>query len=189
MNKTTDCYIIKGVLANYGYCIKKAQYSQIAIEFIKTYFNVKPKLMYEDEDPNKQEDNAFDVYYEDDIYLVIPKFFANSFLKHEFMDDKTKIKYNKITFTISKIRYTESPINFKFTGKLRDYQLVIINSILKNFGLEYKNDLLVEIDKTLRPKGGIIQLSTGAGKTVLAIYLAHILKLKTLMTNKFCIWN
>jgi len=181
MNKATDCYIIKGVLANYGYCIKKAQFSPVAIDAIKTYFNVKPKLMYEDEEPDKQEDNAFDVYFEDDTYLVIPKFFSNSFLKIEFLDDKTKIKYNKISFAINKIQYKGSATNFKFTGKLRDYQFVIINSILKNFGLECKDDLLVEIDKELRPKGGIIQLSTGAGKTVLAIYLAHILKLKTLI--------
>ena len=164
MNKTTDCYIIKGILANYGYCIKKALCSHNAIESIKTFFNVKPKLMYEEEDSNKEEDTAFDVYFEDEIYIVIPKFFANSFLKIEFTDVKTKNKYNKISFVISKIQYKETSINFKFTGKLRDYQMTIIDSILKNFGLEYKNEQLMETDKILRPKGGIIQLSTGAGK-------------------------
>lgn len=164
MNKATDSYIIKGTLANYGYCIKKSLYSQNVIEYIKTYFNVKPKLIYEEEDPAKQEDTAFDVYFEDDIYIVLPKFFANHFLKFEFTDSKTQKKYIKITFTISKIQYTGTPTNFKFSGKLRDYQMVIIDSILKNFGVEYKNEQLIETDKILRPKGGIIQLSTGAGK-------------------------
>jgi superfamily II DNA or RNA helicase len=164
MNTPTDCYIIKGILTNYGYCVKKSLYSNNAIECIRVFFNVKPKLMYEDEDPNKQEDTSFDVYFEDDVYIVLPKFYSNSFLKVDFLDEKTKKNHNKITFTISKTQYKPTTTNFKFTGNLRDYQMTIIQSILKNFGLEYKNGELIEIDKTLRPKGGIIQLSTGAGK-------------------------
>jgi superfamily II DNA or RNA helicase len=164
MNKPTDSYNIKGILANYGFCIKKALYSQNAICSLKTFFNVKPKLMYEEENPDKEEDTSFDVYFEDDTYLVIPKFFSNSFLKIDFTDEKSNFKYDKIIFSISKVQYKQSEINFNFTGKLRDYQLTIVNSVLKSFGFEYNNDKLIKIDNTLKPKGGIIQLSTGAGK-------------------------
>lgn len=180
MNKATDTYIIKGLLNNYGFCIKKALYCPKSINVLKTYFNVKPKLLYDDELPeDQQEDNSFDVYFEDEIYLVIPKFIAGTTLKLYFIDDN--IKYTKIHLKIYKISYSKKSTNFNFTGKLRDYQMEIINSILNNFGLENKNTNTINIETELRPKGGIIQLSVGAGKTVLAIYLSHLLKLKTLI--------
>ena len=178
MNKVTDTYNIRGILSNYGFCIKKTLCSITASEAIKTYFNVKPKTSF-DEINDSQIDNTFDVYVEDDVYLVIPKFFANSTLKLDFIDGK--IKYKQIFFQITKISYKKQPSNFKFNGKLRDYQMNIINSILNTFGLENNNGLIIEKDTLLRPKGGIIQLSVGAGKTILAIYLAHLLKLKTLI--------
>lgn len=179
MNKPSDTYIIKGILSNYGFCIKKTMCSLQAIEVIKIYFNVKPKTSFDDSSSDKQNDTAFDVYFEDDVYIVIPKFFANSTLKLDFTDNK--IKYKKIFFQITKISYKKQSSNFKFNGKLRDYQINIINSILNTFGLINNNGTIVEKDNQLRPKGGILQLSVGSGKTILAIYLAHLLKLKTLI--------
>lgn len=186
MNKAPDTYIIKGLLTNYGFCIKKALYSTISVEAIKNYFNVKPIQLYENE-PNttitdKEYNTSFDVHYEDDVYLVIPKFIAGTIQRINFIDEN-KIKYNKIDFQISKNHYKYKSSNFKFTGKLRDYQTEIINKVLVELNIEIINGeikTLVE-EKKNNPVGGIIQLSVGMGKTLLAIYLAHLLKLKTLV--------
>jgi superfamily II DNA or RNA helicase len=155
-------YTIKGILAKYGFCIKKSLYPPSLLNLVKLSFTVKPKLMFDD--INEKEDNSFDVFFEDEVYLVIPKFFSNSYLKINFTDTTTNKIYDKVIFEISKIHYKYKTTNFNFTGKLRDYQNIIVDSILKNFGLENNSGVLSEIDKTLKPKGGIIQLSTGAGK-------------------------
>jgi superfamily II DNA or RNA helicase len=55
---------------------------------------------------------------------------------------------------------------FKFNGELKDYQHDIVNTVLP------------VIKKT---GGGLISIGCGRGKTVLAIYLASVLKVKTLV--------
>ena len=54
---------------------------------------------------------------------------------------------------------------YKFNGSLRDYQMKVIDHTIP----ELKDKL-----------GGVINLSCGMGKTVLAIYIAHKMKLKTI---------
>ena len=178
-----NTYIIKGFLTNYGFCIKKALYSKNLIETIKSYFNVKPIKMYEDDNSsNKEVDTSFDVCYEDDTFLVIPKFMANNIINVTFTDDD-KNKYSKINFQIKKIHYEQKSCNFKFNGKLRDYQTDIINKVLTelNIKIEDNNISILNESEKNKPVGGIIELSVGMGKTLLAIYLSHILKLKTLV--------
>jgi superfamily II DNA or RNA helicase len=171
MDALNENYIIKGVLVNYGMTIKKKAYSVNAIQCLRTWFNVKPILTFNEDDPNNVND-TFDVYFEDDNYIVIPKFFAFSTIDIQFFDEITQKIHNGITLSVSKVNYKHEINNFSFNGKLRDYQMQIIDCILEKF----KNE------KSLNhPCGGIIKLSTGAGKTVLAIYLAHVLKLKTLI--------
>ena len=53
MNKPTDTYIIKGILTNYGFCLKKALCSIKSLNSIKSYFNVKPVQLYENDQSNK----------------------------------------------------------------------------------------------------------------------------------------
>ena len=55
---------------------------------------------------------------------------------------------------------------FKFNGKLREYQTNIV-------------DVCLKIIKS--NGGGIISLPCGRGKTIIAIYLACVLKIKTLV--------
>ena len=57
-------------------------------------------------------------------------------------------------------------INIKFNGELREHQKPIVKECY---------------DKIIKYGGGVISLHCGAGKTVLAIYLASILKVKTLV--------
>ena len=61
---------------------------------------------------------------------------------------------------------TGSPANIIFNGKLRNNQLDIVNIVLSKME---KND------------GGLLSLGCGQGKTVLALYIASILKVKTLV--------
>lgn len=189
MNKTTNIYIIKGLLTNYGYCIKKTLYSEICINTIKNYFHVKPIQLYEDD--NKDDDNSFDVYYEDDIYLVIPKFMANTNLDLIFTDEK-KTKYKKIDFQVKKTHYNFKNCKYNFTGKLRNYQKEIIEQVLEKLNIKIIDGKIEQIDQTKinQAFGGIIQLSVGMGKTLLAIYLSQLLGLKTLvMVNQEFLQN
>lgn len=182
MNKTSNIYIIKGLLTNYGYCIKKALYSQTCIDKLKEYFNVKPIQMYDDDKSKKEDDNSFDVYYEDEVYLVIPKFFANTKLNLNFSDEK-KVNYKKIDFQVKKSHYHFKTCKFNFTGKLRDYQKEIIEQVLEKLNIKIIDGKIEQIDQTKinQAFGGIIELSVGMGKTLLAIYLSHLLGLKTLV--------
>lgn len=60
----------------------------------------------------------------------------------------------------------ESAVDFEFTGKLRGTQTEVAEYVLNAL----KNN-----------NGGLLQLHTGYGKTTMALYLASILKLKTLV--------
>jgi superfamily II DNA or RNA helicase len=152
-------YTINGILTNYGLCIKKSLYSENLISQIRDYFNVKPKPQYGDSEQENDDNVAFDVYYEDDTYIAIPKFIAGTSIKINFLDEKTNKKYSGVNFVVEKSRYKHKSINFNFTGKLRDYQVELVNSITGKIG--FVDGI---ITKKLEPKGGIIQLSVGAGK-------------------------
>ena len=170
-------YIIKGYLCNYGFCIKKKNIDDKIIKILTEYFCVKPELNYDDE--NKGEENKyFDVYYQDENYIVLPKFSTNINININIIIND--IEYSKILFFVKKIKYKKSSTNFNFIGKLRDYQETIINEIFNKFGMNI-NNLQNKDNENKSPKGGIIKLSCGGGKTVLAIYLSWILKLKTLI--------
>ena len=57
-------------------------------------------------------------------------------------------------------------INVEFKGKMRDYQLDIVKKYMKEIGEQ---------------GGSIINLKTGGGKTVLALYIISLLKKKTII--------
>lgn len=59
-------------------------------------------------------------------------------------------------------------INIKFNGKLRDNQMEIAN---------------ICIEKAKEHGGGILQLPCGSGKTIILIYIASVLGLKTLVVT------
>ena len=71
----------------------------------------------------------------------------------------------KFTNVISSVKPC-NPLDLKFKGELRDYQKEIVNIVLP---------------KIKKDGGGLLSVPTGRGKTVLGIYLATILKGRTLI--------
>jgi superfamily II DNA or RNA helicase len=95
---------------------------------------------------------SFPVFKEDKITITLPRYYGIK---------KFPEKPPKDCFDI-----TNSVVDFEFTGKLRDHQMQLATEILEKI----KSD-----------GGGILQLHTGYGKTTMALYLASVLKLKTLV--------
>ena len=88
-------YNIKGYINNYGFCVKKNSVNILIYDLLKKYFSVKPELNYENEKiPEK--DKYFNVYYEDDKYIVIPKFSINLIIDILKINDKKNIKIDDI---------------------------------------------------------------------------------------------
>jgi superfamily II DNA or RNA helicase len=170
----SNIIIIKGVLNNYNFCITKNKYPKIIIEKIKKHFIVSPENNY---DEKKIE---FEIFYEDDDYLVIPKFFSSKTINisKTKITIKTEVSYiDVIKFECKKSSYNPKSINITFTNPksptkpLRDYQQKAIDYILRLFNEK----------KDTEPKGGILNFACGMGKTIMAIYIASILQLKTLI--------
>ena len=181
-------YKISGYLCNYGFCVKKNSINSSIINLLKKYFSVKPELNYENEKiPEK--DKYFDVYYQDDKYIVLPKFSTNITINIGEFNNKQNIKineieYTQITFSIKKIKYTKNIVNFEFNGKLRDYQQTIVNEIFKKFNIDtneinnnesklkltdnlqnnLQNNSQNKLKEIFEAKGGLIKLSCGGGK-------------------------
>ena len=142
-------YEIKGYLNNYGFCIKKNILDDKILNILNKYFSVKPELNYENE-KIKDEDKYFNVFYQDDKYIVLPKFTQNitislsKYIKPENNDNEKTIKINnveyyKIIFKTNKYKYKNELSKFDFNGKLRDYQQIIIDEIFTKFGLDKSN--------------------------------------------------
>lgn len=161
---------IEGKINRHGFCIKKSSYTTEILNEIKSKFIAKPKT---DEDDEKDlEKKKFYVFYEDDTFLVLPKFCYK--LKFDF-NKKIKYKdnnYKKFKFTITKISYSNQKRKFKTKRKPYDYQQIILDFLDEHFK---------KCDENNVPKGGILKLDCGAGKTVLASIIAAKLKVKTLI--------
>ena len=67
---------------------------------------------------------------------------------------------------LSHIQSENSAINFKFNGNLRPHQKIVVEHTL---------------DVIRKTHGGILALPTGFGKTTIGLYIASMLKLKTLV--------
>jgi superfamily II DNA or RNA helicase len=98
-----------------------------------------------------KDDPSFTVFREDNNNFYVPKFWGLDTFGDRFKQE---------------IEQKNSAINFNFNGKLRGSQPEVSQHIL---------------EKLKTKQGGILQLHTGYGKTTMAIYLASILKLKTLV--------
>ncbi len=154
INKTqyVDCY-----LNNYGLCIKKNKVKNTLLNKIRDHLTVKPIANL------GSEVESYEIFYEDENYIVLPKFLKP--IKIVNGVDEYYIKFN-----IKKYKFKHKTININFKGKLRDYQNNIISHVMDLF----KNAVN-------KPKGGIIKLTCGGGKTILAIAIACMLGLKTLV--------
>jgi superfamily II DNA or RNA helicase len=166
-------YEITGYLNNYGFCVKKNKIDKQILGVLEKFFSVKPELNYENE-KIKDEHKYFNVFYQDEKYIVLPKFSTNITINLSKYaktkdDEETKIikineiEYSKIIFKINKYKYSNQLSKFEFNGKLRDYQQVIIDEIFSKFGLDKNKPTIHNISQTY-PKGGLIKLSCGGGK-------------------------
>ena len=180
-------YDIYGYLNNFGFCVNKSKIPPTILFFLRIYFKVTPKSNYDEDQTEKDiEEKSFEVFYEDDNYLILPKFVPSLQLNLANPMVISNSSYNCISFKIEKYGYLKQKIDINFLGQLREPQKIIINAVLEKFGLISNNFFLNNQNNLIHSnskkcKGGIIKLSCGGGKTVLAIYLAHILKLKTLI--------
>ena len=167
-----NIYEIKGYLNNYGFCVKKNILDNQILNILKKYFSVKPELNYEN-NKIKDADKYFDVFYQDNNYIVLPKFSQNIIInisKYIKTDDNEKktikindIEYSKIIFKINKYKYKNEICKFDFNGKLRDYQQIIIDEIFKKFNLDISKSIIHNTSQN-NSKGGLIKLSCGGGK-------------------------
>lgn len=92
------------------------------------------------------------VYTENQTEIIVPKYYGiDNFGMKDVKDELDNI---------------DSHVDFEFTGKLRETQIDVAK---------------VALEKIKQFGGGILQLHTGYGKTTVALYLASVLKLKTLI--------
>ncbi len=178
--KQSSVYNLNGFLNNFGYCINKDKLPVKIANMLRLYFKVTPKTNYDEDLSEKEiEEKSFEVFFEDDNYIVLPKFAPNIQLNLKNPIEIDSNSYNKITFLINKYGYKKTSCNFNFTGNLRDVQKLIIKTSLEKMGLNTENPTNHSDNKVC--KGGLLKLGCGIGKTIMAIYLSHLLKLKTLV--------
>lgn len=94
----------------------------------------------------------YPMYHEKEDSIIVPRYFGT----------KTYCKHGEHI----KNNFHPNENNFEFLGELRPHQLEIANNVIEQ--IRHKG-------------GGIVSLPCGAGKTVIALYLAHKLKVKTLV--------
>ena len=146
--------LINCYLGNKGYSIYKVCLTTKIIDFIKAELTLKPVSVN-----SLTETKSFPAYQESEKKIYVPRYWGINM----FGFPKT-----------IKIRYGTT-INLKFNGVLRDYQQKVLNEYLKaiDFTREEKNN-----------KGNgsaLIELWTGAGKTVLGLKIIEVLCKKTII--------
>ena len=150
-------------LTRQGYIINKVNLSSEQILLIENDLTVEPKV--DQRFKLTDEDDSFNIYLEN---VTGDKFVVPRYYGIEKFGLPTTIKFNLLD--IDRIQ-----INFK--GNLREYQDIIMNTILNEYTTDITNP-----STSLKPYGGsIISIPPGKGKTVLAINLITKLKLRALV--------
>jgi len=137
-----------------GYSIYKSCLTPKIIEFIKKELTVKPTLQN-----SYVEAKSFPIYQESEKKIYVPRYWGIAMFGHPKM---------------LKIPYGEN-INVRFEGLLRDYQTNVLNEYLKAI------DFGISDDKNKGNGSALIELWTGAGKTVLGLKIIEVLKKKTII--------
>lgn len=140
---------IKGTITNYGYLVKKCDYSEEQLEYFRNDLTVKPKLNNK-YDPKEKE--PFPVFQEGKTKLLLPKYYGIETLGIP----------NEIATNID-----DKCINLTFNGSLRDYQVPIIDACLKHY---FDKD-----GNLLQFGGGVIIVPPGKGKTGMGLYLGSLI--------------
>ena len=136
------------MLTRNGYLLDKKKYNNNFLKVLKEDLTVEP-FIPDDYKFGQDDQLKFPVYKENKDYLAIPRMYGIE-----------KIGKPKINFG------SKNKAKIKFTGKLREYQTKIVDTVLPLIKKE---------------GGGMLSIPPGRGKTVLAIYLASKLKVKVLV--------
>jgi superfamily II DNA or RNA helicase len=121
-------------------------------------------------DDDKKDEKTFVLYQMTTSgKYIVPRYYG---VKHFNIPDHISLRINKL-----------DTIDIKFNGQLRDYQEKIIKITLTSLCNDIKKPFdSLTIRETLKPfGGGLISIPPGKGKTVIGIYLATLLKFKTLV--------
>ena len=146
--------ILNTYLGNKGYSIFKICLNDKLIKFIKDELTVRPFVQNTIVKPND-----FPVYQESDKKIYVPRFWG---IKYFGEPKEIKISYGK-------------SIDLTFKGELRDYQTNVLNNYLEK--INYNED----DTQNKSDSSALIELWTGAGKTVLALKILQVLKKKTIL--------
>jgi superfamily II DNA or RNA helicase len=164
--------LINSYLGNKGYSIYKVCLTTKIIDFIKDELTLKPVLIN-----SLTEAKSFPAYQESEKKIYVPRYWGINMFGYP----KTiKIQYG-------------ATINLKFNGTLRDYQQKVLNEYLKAIDFvststndstkndSTKNDITNDSTKNKGNGSALIELWTGAGKTVLGLKIIEVLRKKTII--------
>ena len=137
-----------------GYSIAKTSLSADQIDKIKKELTMKPQVNFDMGIKNKEDDIIFELYRETENRIYIPRY------------------YGLTNFGVPKIcKLTGgADISVDFIGKLRDAQVEPV----KNF---------IEAAQNPQKMGGIISVPCGFGKTIMSLYIACLIKKKTMFVS------
>lgn len=150
--------IKENYLTRRGYAIYKSNYNLKELDKIRKNLTVSPFIC----DDFGISPPTFPVYLESPQKFYLPKHYGiNNY------GNPSKIILKEPT-----------KIDINFNGSIRDNQLIPVDNFIKSCNLdgEYLSETLNKYSY-----GGIISLPCGWGKTIIALYIASILKVKTLI--------
>ena len=145
---------INSYLGAKGYSIYKSCLTPKIIDFIKNELTVKPALQN-----SYAEAKSFPIYQESEKKIYVPRYWGINMFGYPKM---LKIPFGE-------------PLNLTFNGCLRDYQTNVLNEYLKAI------DFGISDNKNKGNGSALIELWTGAGKTVLGLKIIEVLKKKTII--------
>ena len=146
--------LIKTYIGYKGYTIYKISLNDEIIKYIKEYLIAKPFSLGTYNEPTK-----FPLYMESNSKLYVPRFWG---IKMFGCPKEIKISFGK-------------PVSLQFAGKLRDYQVEVVNKYLKDVNAG------VADEKNNGTSGGLICLSTGGGKTTISLNIITHIRKKTII--------
>jgi len=111
---------MKTILSTRGYKIPKKSITNDAIELIHKELIINPYTfdMTGFKDPNKEEDNSYNIYIETDKHYIVPRYWGVEHFGEPVV--------NKIPQGLD--------INVEFKGQMRDYQKDIVDKYMKSVG-------------------------------------------------------
>ena len=147
----TSKKVIKTILTKDGYLLVKEHFKESELNMIKRELTVSPSNVFSMGKKSKKDDD-----------MTFEIFRENE----EYLSIPKFYGIKKIGEAEKNDEFLGDKIKIEFKGGLRPNQENLVNETLEHL---------------LKYDGGGICVGCGAGKTVMAIYIAHILKVKTLV--------